>query len=239
MRSNELQTFFAILFLLILPIIITIYSDQSDLNSEELVLNDSIILDKQCWSTSTSNGAFSNNFANLTGHGWRVREVAFSPTDSILASGSSDGSIRLWNLTDGKVLRSLSRHHYGVIALDFSPSGDILASGGIDNKINLWNVTTGEHLKNWSLFPHGVIDLQWSPDGKTLAVGGGEWMVDVHIGNQPDKLLQLLNVTTGEVIHSFVGHSDAVSSIAFSKNGSMLISGSWDKSIRMWNVSSG
>jgi WD40 repeat protein len=239
LRSNELQTFFAILFLLILPIIITIYSDQSDLNSEELVLNDSIILDKQCWSTSTSNGAFSNNFANLTGHGWRVREVAFSPTDSILASGSSDGSIRLWNLTDGKVLRSLSRHHYGVIALDFSPSGDILASGGIDNKINLWNVTTGEHLKNWSLFPHGVIDLQWSPDGKTLAVGGGEWMVDVHIGNQPDKLLQLLNVTTGEVIHSFVGHSDAVSSIAFSKNGSMLISGSWDKSIRMWNVSSG
>jgi WD40 repeat protein len=187
---------------------------------------------------STSTSAF-RNFANLTGHGWRVREVAFSPVEPIFASGSSDGSIRLWNLTDGKVLHVLMRHHYGVIALDFSPSGKLLASGGIDNKINLWNVSSGEHLQLWSVYPHGVIDLKWSPDGKTLAVGGGEWMVDNKLGNQPDKLLHLLNGTTGEVLRSFVGHTDAVMSIAFSKDGSKLISGSWDKSIRLWNASSG
>ncbi len=185
-----------------------------------------------------SNNMF-NNFGNLTGHGWRVREVAFSPVAPILASGSSDGTIRLWNLTDGKVLHVLSRHHYGVITLDFSPSGEVLASGGIDNKINLWNVSSGKHLNSWSLFPHGVIDIKWSPDGKTLAIGGGEWMVDVKHGNQPEKLLQLLNASTGEVLRNFTGHSDAVFSIAFSKNGSRLISGSWDKSIRLWDVSSG
>ncbi|MHA2233457.1 MAG: WD40 repeat domain-containing protein, partial [Candidatus Hodarchaeales archaeon] len=179
------------------------------------------------------------NFANLTGHGWRVREVAFSPVEPILASGSSDGSIRLWNLTDGNVLHVLSRHHYGVIALDFSPSGELLVSGGIDNMINLWNVSSGEHLHTWSMYPHGVIDLKWSPDGQTLAVGGGEWMVDVKLGNQHDKLLRLLNGTTGEVLRSFVGHTDAVMSIAFSKDGSKLLSGSWDKSSRLWNVSSG
>ena len=68
--------------------------------------------------------SFDNNFANLTGHGWRVREIAFSPDGSILASGSSDGTIRLWNLTDGRVLHVLARHHYGVIALDFSNTLD-------------------------------------------------------------------------------------------------------------------
>lgn len=187
---------------------------------------------------SISTGSF-RNYANLTGHGWRVREVAFSPVEPILASGSSDGSIRLWNLTNGNTLHVLMRHHYGVIALDFSPSGELLASGGIDNKINLWNVSSGEHLQTWSMYPHGVIDLKWSPDGKTLAVGGGEWMVDNKLGNQPDKLLQLLDGTTGEVLRSFIGHTDAVMSLAFSKDGSKLISGSWDKSTRLWNVSSG
>ncbi|MHA2497670.1 MAG: WD40 repeat domain-containing protein, partial [Candidatus Hodarchaeales archaeon] len=187
---------------------------------------------------SISTNSF-RNYANLTGHGWRVREVAFSPVEPILASGSSDGSIRLWDLATGDVLHVLMRHHYGVIALDFSPSGKLLASGGIDNKIHLWNVSSGEHLQTWSMYPHGVIDLKWSPDGKTLAVAGGEWMVDNKLGNQPDKLLRLLNGTTGEVLRSFVGHTDAVMSITFSKDGSKLLSGSWDKSIRLWNVSSG
>ncbi|MHA2245772.1 MAG: serine hydrolase [Candidatus Hodarchaeales archaeon] len=185
-----------------------------------------------------SNNKFTN-FADLTGHGWRVREVIFSPLDHIIASGSSDGSIHLWNLTDGKVLHTLSRHHYGVIALDFSPSGKILASGGIDNKINLWNVTSGEHLKTWSLYPHGIIDLKWSPDGNSMVIGGGEWMVDDKIGNQQDKLLQIMNVTTGKVIKSLVGHTDAVHSVAFSKDGSKIISGSWDKTIKLWNTSNG
>ncbi|MFX0207191.1 MAG: serine hydrolase [Candidatus Hodarchaeota archaeon] len=195
-------------------------------------------IDNTIIESSISNSIF-NNFANLTGHGWRVREVAFSPIAPILASGSSDGTIRLWNLTDGKILHVLNRHHYGIITLDFSPSGEMLASGGIDNKINLWNVSSGEHLNSWSMFPHGVIDIKWSPDGKTLAVGGGEWMVDVKQGNQPDKLLRLLNASTGEVLRNFTGHSDSISSVAFSKNGSRLISGSWDKSIRLWDVSSG
>ncbi|MFW9991874.1 MAG: serine hydrolase [Candidatus Odinarchaeota archaeon] len=214
-------------------------TDYSYLNNMEKAFKDSFTSSTQVGSSLASTSPYSNNFANLTGHGWRVREVAFSPVESILASGSSDGTIRLWNLTDGKVLHSLNKHHYGVIALDFSPSGELLASGGIDNKINLWNVSSGEHLRTWSLFPHGVIDIKWSPDGKTLAVGGGEWMVDVKHGNQPDKLLQLLDAATGDVLHSFIGHTDAVSSIAFSKNGSHLISGSWDRSVRLWDVSSG
>ncbi|MHA2366128.1 MAG: serine hydrolase [Candidatus Hodarchaeales archaeon] len=182
---------------------------------------------------------YSNNFANLTGHGWRVREVTFSPVDAILATGSSDGSIRLWNITDGQVLHVLSRHLYGVIALDFSPSGEILASGGIDTRINLWNVSTGEFIKSWSLAPHAVIDLKWSPDGKTIAVGGGEWMGDIIFGNQPNKFLQLLNASNGDVVNSFIGHTDSVSSMSFSSDGTLLASGSWDESVRLWNVSSG
>ena len=84
-------------------------NDIIDTNQLETNTIDNTIIE-----SSISNSIF-NNFANLSGHGWRVREVAFSPVAPILASGSSDGTIRLWNLTDGKVLHVLNRHHYGVL----------------------------------------------------------------------------------------------------------------------------
>ncbi|NVM36912.1 MAG: serine hydrolase [Candidatus Lokiarchaeota archaeon] len=210
----------------------------SDFNIENPFLNNNIKTAYQ----SEGNGAISpfiHNFANLTGHGWRVREVAFSPTDLILATGSSDGSIRLWNLTNGDVLHIFSRHHYGVISLDFSPSGEILASGGYDNCINLWNVSSGEWIKAFSFYPHAVIDIKWAPDGKTLAVAGGEWMGVVNNWYQPENYLKLLNATNGETIKWYVGHTKPVFSISFSKDGTSLISGSWDLSVRLWNVTTG
>ncbi|MHA1989340.1 MAG: serine hydrolase [Candidatus Hodarchaeales archaeon] len=182
---------------------------------------------------------YSRNFAILKGHGWRVREVAFSKDDTLLATGASDGSIKIWNISSGRSIYSLQRHLYGVIALDFSPSGEILASGGIDNKVNLWNISTGNLIKTIQFNPHGILDLKWLPDGELLAVGGGEWMSDVHHTNDLTKILQLINITSGKSVKSFIGHKDTITSLSFSKNGSFLISGSWDNTVKLWNVETG
>ncbi|MFX0066213.1 MAG: serine hydrolase [Candidatus Hermodarchaeota archaeon] len=180
---------------------------------------------------------FNNNFANLSGHAWKVREVLFSPNGLILASGSSDGSVRLWNVTNGEVLKLLQRHHYDVITLAFSPDGTILASGGWDKKINLWNVSSGALLQTWSVHPHVAMDLTFSPDGSTLAVGSGEW--DGEWTAEQNNTLRLLDVTNGETVRNFTGHTNAVSSVAFSIDGLRLVSGSWDKTIKLWNVTTG
>jgi WD40 repeat protein len=179
---------------------------------------------------------FSRNFATFEGHGWRVREIAFSPDNKIVASGSSDGSILVWNISTGATILKLQNHHYGVIALEFSPSGKFLASGGIDNKVNIWEFPSGLLIKTISFATHGILDLKWSPDGNFLAIGGGEWMADINYGNKLDKLLQLIDVRTGDVIKSFKGHKDTVTSISFSKNGKYLISGSLDYTVKLWNV---
>jgi WD40 repeat protein len=67
--------------------------------------------------------------------------VAFSPDGKILAAGSSDGSITLWDSASGDLLRSIPAHARAVTALEFSPDGHWLASGSLDASVRLWEVS--------------------------------------------------------------------------------------------------
>jgi len=180
---------------------------------------------------------YSKNFANLTGHGWEVQIVEFSPDGQTLASGSHDGSIKLWEVASGEVLNTLEGHYYSVISLAFSPDGSILASGGWGKKINLWNLTTGALIKTWSIDPYIALDLEFSPDGSSLVVGRSEW--DGNWGTPQTNTLNLLNISNGDVIKNFTGHTNAVSSVLFSEDGAWIASGSWDKTVKIWNVTTG
>ncbi|MFX0003838.1 MAG: serine hydrolase [Promethearchaeota archaeon] len=194
-------------------------------------LNDDVLFE------STPITQYSTNFANLTGHAWEVQKVVFSPDGQVLASGSHDGSIKLWDISKGEVLNTLQGHYYSVISLAFSPDGSILASGGWGKKINLWNLSTGTLIRSWSISPYIAMDLAFSPDGKSLAVGRGEW--GGNFAQPQQDTLKLLNVSNGEVIQNFTGHSNAVTSVLFSEDGSWIASGSWDFTVKIWNVSSG
>lgn len=175
------------------------------------------------------------NFANFTEHAFEVRVVKFSPDGTLLASGSSDGSIRIWDITTGKTLHLLERHHYDVISLSFSPDGLTLVSGGFDMKINFWDMNSAELLDTWSIQPQVPYDIDFSPDGKTLAIGSGLWSTSPA----SDQNLRLFDIASGELIHNFQGHNQTVSSVSFTSDGKRLASGSYDKSIKIWNTTDG
>jgi eukaryotic-like serine/threonine-protein kinase len=108
--------------------------------------------------------------ARLNGHVGDVRAVAFSPDGKTLASGSDDGSMRLWKTADYNQPPTVVKTH-GVIALTFADHGQRLVTAGMDRTMKIWDATSGTELCTLRL-PAEPAGLAFAPKGSLLAVAG-------------------------------------------------------------------
>jgi WD40 repeat protein/tetratricopeptide (TPR) repeat protein len=163
----------------------------------------------------------------LEGHGEAVRSVAFSPDGSILASGSLDKSVQLWQVSDGALLQKLTGEGQGPVeSVAFSPDGQMLASGARDGAVRLWRVSDGTVSK--TLTGHTVVvnSVAFSPDGAILASGSNDGTV-ILWDVQSDELLRTLE-TPAEV-----------EAVALSPAGKILASGGGRPGVMLWDMESG
>ncbi|QHG18121.1 serine/threonine-protein kinase [Nostoc sp. ATCC 53789] len=82
----------------------------------------------------------------LSGHAWAVLTVAFSPDGQILATGSDDNTIKLWEVNTGQLICTLVGHSWSVVAVAFTADGETLLSASCDKTVKLWRVSTAEEI---------------------------------------------------------------------------------------------
>ncbi|MCC7360711.1 MAG: WD40 repeat domain-containing protein [Anaerolineales bacterium] len=156
-----------------------------------------------------------------------VRSVAFAPDGQTVAAGYYAPEVKLWRVSDGALVRTLTGHTSWVRSLAFSPDGQTLLTASDDQSVRWWRVSDGASLHTLTTGMVGVRVLALSPDGATLATGGA------------DHLVHLVDARDGAPLRTLAGHTDWVRSLAFSPDGRTLASGAFDATARLWRVSDG
>ncbi len=205
----------------------------------------------------------------LTQHQQAVNALSFSPDGEILGSGSADKTIILWQHRTGEIITILKGHNLSINAIAFSPQAPLLASASMDTTIKLWDFSTGELNSTLTAHTAAVKALAFSPDGQYLATGGEDRTIRIWDVVSHQCLQTLSGHPWDISALSFINSRDLRSNIAVTKqdmlwepsqsddshnmnhpnsfddchsiksNPDILLSSSWDKTIKLWQVNTG
>lgn len=175
-----------------------------------------------------------NQAINLTGS-ISVSAVAFSKDGTIIATGSYDKTIKLWDL-QGKPINSFSGGHSdGVTAVAFSPTDNQrLISGAMNGTIKLWNLA-GNSFIEIERHRKRINSVTFSPDGNNVLIGSEDGTAAIRDLN--GQLLLKINQSSVQStpLKTFGGHNFEITAVAFAPNGQHILTGSKDGTARLWN----
>jgi WD40 repeat protein len=176
------------------------------------------------YSLGTTNAA--EPVATLRGHEDMIMGLAFSPDGKLLASGSHDGTVRIWDVakrSERNVLRGHADGHF-VLSVAFSRDGKLVASSSSNKTVKLWEVANGKEQATLQGHSDGVETVAFSPTVDILASGAA---AEVFIWNVP----------TRKRIANFQTSSTQGTKVAFSPDGKTVATGGFSKPIELWDMS--
>lgn len=164
-----------------------------------------------------------------------VNSLAFSSDGQTLVSCGADSTIKLWHVGALDLIDILHKHNGVVRCAAFTPDGRMLATGGDDRKILFWDLMQRQVAIALSLDDTAAHSLVLSRDGETLVTGSYRkikvWRTSPQTG--------IKSLKDAEPLHTLMGHSHIVCSLAISADGKILVSGSWDQTIKVWQLETG
>jgi WD40 repeat protein len=148
--------------------------------------------------------------------------LEFSPDDKQIASCGSDRFAKIFNVEDGKFIRSFEGHTHHVLGVSWRADGRWLVTSGADNVIKVWDVRTGDQRRTIGGFGKEVTAISFVADGDNVVASSG------------DKTVQIKNANNGGNVKSLGGAADFMYSVGASANGKVIVAGGQDSVVRVW-----
>lgn len=160
------------------------------------------------------------------GHFDAMNALVYSPDGQRIVTAADDGKIKVWDIESGFCIVTFTEHTSGITACEFAKKGNVLFTASLDGSIRAWDLIRYRNFRTFTAperlsFSCMAVD----PSGEVVAAGSID-SFDIHIWS----------VQTGQLLDRLSGHEGPVSSLAFAPNGGLLVSGSWDKTARIWSI---
>ena len=159
-----------------------------------------------------------------------ITDIAWSPTDSLLATSCTDSTIKIWDPINGKLIRTLRGHIASVNTVSWSPLGNKIASGGghNDEMIKIWDPYSGICLRTIRTTEE-INSIDWNSTGDRIACAQGDWW------GAPDYVITIWNVNNGNNISTSEWCYAPVISISWNKENDIIVSGDVNYNIKFWD----
>lgn len=161
------------------------------------------------------------------GHYFDMNTLAYAPDGQTIATGGDDGKVKVWSTHSGFCFVTFSEHSAPISAVSFAKHGHVLFSASLDGTLRAYDLVRYRNFRTFtSPTPVQFSCLAVDPSGEVVAAGSTD-SFEVF----------LWSVQTGKLLDILAGHTGPISSLAFSPSGAnQLVSGSWDRTVRVWNV---
>jgi periodic tryptophan protein 2 len=160
------------------------------------------------------------------GHLDSMNSLVYSPDGQKIVTTADDGKVKVWDVKSGFCIVTFTEHSSGVTACEFAKKGSVLFTASLDGSIRAWDLIRYRNFRTFTApsrlsFSSMAVD----PSGEVVCAGSPD-SFDIHVWS----------VQTGQLLDQLSGHEGPVSSLAFASDGNHLVSGSWDRTVRIWSI---